>query len=66
MNNETNNECWAMASEKYCATVVSNVTEVLGKKGLGLPSKCTTSLVHSYKSEIDATQELKAYKLQYY
>ena len=55
-----------MSSEKYCATVVSNVTEVLGKKGLGLPSKCTTSLVHSYKSEIDATQELKAYKLQYY
>ena len=66
MNNETNKECWAMSSDKYCAAAVANVTEVLGKKGLRLPSKCATPLVHGYRPEIDVTPELKADGLQYY
>ena len=34
MHNETNKECWAMSSDKYCAAAVTNVTETLTKKGL--------------------------------
>ena len=66
MNNETNKECWAMSSDKYCAAAVASVADVLKKKGLGLPSKCVTPLSNGYRSEIDVTPELKADGVQYY
>ena len=37
MNNNSGKECWAMSSDKYCATAVANVAEVLNKKGVRLP-----------------------------
>ena len=66
MHNETNKECWAMSSDKYCAAAVTNVTEVLNKKGLRLPSKCFTPLSNGYRPEVDVTAELKADGIQYY
>ena len=66
MKNETNRECWAISSDKYCAAAVANVTDVLGKKGLRLPSKCATPLANNCRPEIDVTPELKADSLQYY
>ena len=49
MINEDGDECWAMSSEKYCTAAVSNVEEVLKKKGLRLPSKCTSPLSSGYR-----------------
>ena len=66
MDNEHGDECWAMSSDKYCASMVKNVEENLAKKGLRLPSKCTTPLKHGYKPELDCTGELKADGLQWY
>ena len=31
--------CWYMSSDKYCASVIANVEEVLQNKGKMLPSK---------------------------
>jgi hypothetical protein len=66
MDNEQGRECWAMSSDKYCAAMVKNVEDVLQKKGLRLPSKCTTPLQSGYKPELDCTGELKADGLQWY
>jgi hypothetical protein len=66
MDNEQGHECWAMSSDKYCAAMVKNVEDVLQKKGLRLPSKCTTPLQSGYKPELDCTGELKAEGLQWY
>ena len=38
MTNDTNKECWDMASNSYCKAAVTNVKEALKKKGLRLPS----------------------------
>ena len=59
-------ECWAMSSDKYCASAVKNVEEVLQKKGIRLPSKCYTPLSSGYRPELDATAELKAGGVQWY
>ena len=59
MVNEDGDECWAMSSEKYCTAAVSNVEAVLKKKGLHLPSKCTSPLSSGYRPEMDVTVELK-------
>ena len=53
-------ECWAMSSDKYCASAVMNVEESLKKRGMRLPSKCYTPLSSGYRPELDATAELKA------
>ena len=66
MNNDTGKACWAISSDKYCATAVANVTEVLSKKGMRLPSKCLTPLANGYRPELDVTPELKADGVQYY
>ena len=66
MINQSCKECWAMSSDKYCATAVANVTEVLNKKGARLPSKCLTPLANGYRPELDTSPELKADGLQYY
>ena len=66
MLNETNKECWAMSADKYCAAAVNNVTEVLNKRGLRLPTKCLTPLSGGYRPELDTTPELKADGVQYY
>ena len=55
-----------MSSDKYCAAAVANVTEVLEKKGLRLPSKCLTPLSNGYRPEMDTSPELKADGVQYY
>ena len=66
MQNESGYECWAMSSDKYCAAAVANVSEVLEKKGLRLPSKCLTPLSNGYRPELDVSPELKADGVQYY
>ncbi len=66
MHNETNKECWAMSSDKYCAAAVANVSTNLEKKGLKLPTKCITPLSNGYRPELDVTAELKADGVQYY
>ena len=66
INNESGHACWAMSSDKYCAAAVDNVTEVLEKKGLRLPSKCLTPLSSGYRPEMDTSPELKADGVQYY
>jgi hypothetical protein len=66
MENVLGDECWAMSSDQYCAAMVKNVEETLGKKGLRLPSKCVSPLKHGYKPELDCTGELKAAGLQQY
>ena len=58
MNNESGHACWAMSSDKYCAAAVANVTEVLEKKGLRLPSKCLTPLSNGYRPEMDTSPEM--------
>ena len=55
MENEFGNLCWAMSLDKYCAALVNNVEEMLAKKGLRLPSKCVTPILHRYCPEMDAT-----------
>ena len=66
MTNVEGTECWAMASDQYCDAAVNNVSEVLEKKGLRLPSKCVTPFTTGYRPEIDTTPELKADGVQYY
>lgn len=58
MNNETNKENWAMLFDKYCAASIASVTEVLGKTGKQLPSKCVAPLANGSRLEIDVTPEL--------
>ena len=53
-----NRECWAMSSDKYCASAVANVEDALQRKGMRLPGKCYTPLSSGYRPEIDATAEL--------
>ena len=55
-----------MSSDKFCNAMVKNVEDALQKKGLKLPSKCTTPLRSDYKPELDYTGELKADGLQWY
>ena len=66
MINEEGDDCWAMSSEKYCTAVVANVEEILKKKGLRLPSKCTTPTGSGYRPEMDVTAELKADGVTWY
>ena len=66
MDNENGEECWAMSSDSYCASLVKNVESVLETKGLRLPPKCVTPLSHGYKPELDCTHELKADGVQWY
>ena len=60
MDNEYGDQCWAMSSDKYCEALVTNVEEVLKKKGLKLPTKCFLPMMQSYKPELDCTDELDA------
>ena len=66
MTNNSGCKYWAMSSDKYCAVSVDNVTEVLEKKGLRLPSKCYTPLLNGYRLELDTSPELKSGGVQYY
>lgn len=66
MNNENGDECWALSSDKYCAAMVKNIEETLGKRGLRLPSKCSLPLTTGYKPELDCTAELKSEGVQFY
>ena len=66
LDNEHGDECWAMSSDSYCAAMITNVEEVLAKKGLRLPSKCVTPMTSGYRPESDCTGELKADGLQWY
>ena len=51
---------------KYCTAALSNVEEVLKKKGLRLPSKYTSTLSSGYRLELDITIELKEDGLRWY
>ena len=66
MHSEFNKEFWVIFSGKYCDFVVKNVTELLNKKGLRLPSKCATPLANGYTLELDVIPELKSDGLKYY
>ena len=55
-----------MLSDKYFAAAVANVTQVLDRKGLQLPSKCLTPFSSGYSPEMDTSPELKADGVQYY
>ena len=66
MDNEDGDISWGMSSDKYCQSLLTNIEEVLSKKGLRLPSKCITPLQGGYKPELDSTCELKADGLQWY
>ena len=59
MDNVDGDLCWAMSSDQYCVSLVTNVEEELQKKGLRLPSKCPSPFIHCYKPEDDCTTELK-------
>ena len=54
----TQQSCWAMSSDAYCAALVKTVESVLEEKGLRLLSKCRTPLTHGYRPKLDATAEL--------
>ena len=45
---------------------MANVSDVLEKKGLRLPSKCLTPLSNGYRPELDVSPDLKADGVQYY
>ena len=64
--NQDGVKCWAMSSEKYCEAAVNNVESELEKYNLKLPSKCLTSLLSWYRSEMDKTAELKTDGIQRY
>ena len=66
MNNEEGNECWAMLSEAYCTSAVTNVEDNLQQKGLRLPPKCVSPLSSEYRREMDATVELNTDGVQWY
>ena len=66
MDNEQGRKCWAMSSDKYCAAMVNNVEETLAKKGLRLPKKSNLSTKHSYRPEMDFTDELKSDGFNWY
>ena len=66
LDNEDGDLCWGMSSDKYCQSLLTNIEDVLAKKGLRLPSKCFTPLKGSYKPELDGTCELKADGVQLY
>ena len=66
IDNENGDLHWAMSADKYCNALVSNVEEMLAKKGLRLPSKCPTPLSSGYKPELDCTAELKPEGIQTY
>ena len=65
-NNETNKEYWEISSDKYCASVVANVSTLLEKKGRKLPSKCVKPLSDDYRPEKNTPPELKSDRLQCY
>ena len=66
MINDSGKECWAMSSDKYCAAAVENVSNVLEKKGVRLPSKCSTPFSSGYRPEQDTSPELKADGMTYF
>ena len=66
LDNKHGDKCGAMSSDSYCAAMITNVEEVLAKKGLRLPSKCVTPMTSGYRPESDCTGELKADGLQWY
>ena len=45
---------------------MNNVEETLAKKGLRLPSKCVTPIMHGYCPEMDNTGKLKSDGVQWY
>ena len=55
-----------MSWNSYCNSLITNIEDVLAKKGLRLPSKCITPLKGGYKPELDRTCELKADEVQFY
>ena len=59
-------ECWTMSAEQYVTASVTNVEEVLAKKGLRLPTKCYTPLPTDYQPELETTPELKSDGIQTY
>ena len=61
----TGTECWTLSSEKYVKTAVANVEECLAKKGLRLPSKCTTPFQLNYHPADDVSRELDAEGTRY-
>ena len=64
MDNADGDPCWAMLSDTYCAALVHNVEDESQKRGLRLPSKCSSQVSHGYKPEMDYTAELKAAGIQ--
>ena len=66
MDNEQEDECWSMSSDKYCAAMVKNVEDTLAKKGLRLPTKCYLPKKHGYRTEMGFTGEFKYEGLQLY
>ena len=61
MTNVDGKYCWAMSSDKYCTSAVTNVESVLEKYGLRLQPKCFTPLRCDYCPEMNVTGDLKAY-----
>ena len=66
MLNVDGDECWFMSSDTYCQAAVKNVSEVLEKKGIRLPYKCSIPFSNGYHPEVDTTPELKSDGVQYY
>ena len=66
MTNVDGQQCRAMSSDKYCAAAGTNVESVQEKRGLRLPLKCATPLSCGYHPDMDVTEELKAYGVQWY
>ena len=66
LDNEDGDSCWGMSSDRYCHSLITNIEDVLAKKGLRLPSKYITPLKGGYKPELDSTCELKADGVQLY
>ena len=66
MVNKESVECWAMSSDDYCSAAVINVEKVLSDKGMRLPSKCRTPIIHGYRPELDATAEMKGDDIRWY
>ena len=64
MDNAHGDSCWAMSSDTYCAALVHNAEDELQKRGLRLPSMCSSPVSRGYKPEMDCTAELKAAGIQ--
>ena len=59
-------ECWTISSEKYVKTAVANIKDNLAKKGLRLPSKCSTPFRTGYHPTEDTSTEMDAEGTRYF